>query len=75
MYVVEANVMNIFGKFQLQPPLWLLEMIFFLFFHEIILSVAMTTNQIQHLDKIHMFGRGLLKEQLCKTFVKISAMR
>ena len=25
--------------------------------------------------KIHIFGRGLLKEHLCKTFVKISAMR
>ena len=24
------------------------------------------------LDKIRMFGRGLLKEQFCKTFVKIS---
>ena len=27
------------------------------------------------LDKIDMFGWGLLKEHLCKTFVKISAMR
>ena len=27
------------------------------------------------LDKIHIFGRGLLKEHFCKTFVKISAER
>ena len=27
------------------------------------------------LDKIYMFGRGILKEHFCKTFVKISAMR
>ena len=27
------------------------------------------------LDKIHIFGRGLLKEQFYKTFVKISAVR
>ena len=25
--------------------------------------------------KIHMFGRGLLEEHLCKTFVKVSAVR
>ena len=32
---------------------------------------------ISDLDKIHMFGRGLLKELIVfsKTFVKISAMR
>ena len=27
------------------------------------------------LDKIYVFGRGLLKEHFCKTFVKISAVR
>ena len=27
------------------------------------------------LGKSHIFGRGLLKEQFCKTFVKISAVR
>ena len=27
------------------------------------------------LDKIHMAGGGLLKEHLCKTFVKISAVK
>ena len=38
------------------------------------LLVAMATNQISDLDKIHMVGRGLLQEHLCKTFVKISAV-
>ena len=27
------------------------------------------------LDKIHKFGKGILKEHFCKTFVKISAVR
>ena len=30
----------------------------------------MATNQISGLDKIHIFGRGLLKDYFCKTFVK-----
>ena len=34
----------------------------------------MATNQIQQMDKIYMFGRGLLKEHFCKTLVKISAV-
>ena len=39
-----------------------------------IVSVAMATNQIQRFGQ-NSFGGGLLKEHLCKTFVKISAMR
>ena len=31
--------------------------------------------KFRDLDKIHMVGRGLLKEHFGKTFVKISAMR
>ena len=69
---VEVNVMNLSAKFQLHPPLMLLRR---LFFREFILSVAMATYQIQHLDKIHTSGRGLLKEHFCKTFVKIFAVR
>ena len=30
---------------------------------------------IKGLDKNAVFGRGLLKEHFCKTFVKISAVR
>ena len=35
----------------------------------------MTTNQIEILDKNYVFGKGPLNKHLCKTFVKISAMR
>ena len=31
--------------------------------------------KFRDLVKIHMVGRGPLKEDFCKTFVKISAMR
>ena len=56
-------------------PLKSSEKIDFDFFHKFSLLVAMATNQISGLDKIHMLGRGLLKEYFCKTFVKTSAVR
>ena len=58
--------MNISAEFQLYSP-------YGFWGDEFSLSVAMATNQIQQLDKIHIFGRGLLKKHFCKTFVKISA--
>ena len=67
--------MNISAKVQLHPPYGFRGDDFWIFFREFILSVAMATNQIQILDKIHIFGRELLKEHFCKTFSKISAMR
>ena len=67
---VEANVMNIYAKFQLHPQL-LRGRFFFFFFRKFSLSVAM---KISDLDKIHMVGRGLLQKHFCKTFVKISAV-
>ena len=72
---VEINVMNISAKFQLHPPYGFWEDDFLIFFHKFILSVAMATNQISSLDKIHMFGRGLLKKHFCKIFVKMFAVR
>ena len=72
---VEANVMNISAKFQLYSPYGFWGDDFWIFFREFILSVAMATNKFSGLDKINMFGRGLLKEHSCKTFVKISAAR
>ena len=51
------------------------EKIFEYFFENLPFYVAMATNQISDLDKIHMNRRGLLKEHFCKTFVKLSAMR
>ena len=44
---VEANVMNIFAKFQLHPPYGFWGYDFLNIFREVILSVAMATNQIQ----------------------------
>ena len=41
---VQANVMNVYAKFQLHPP-WGEE--FLIFFRKFTLYVAMATNQIQ----------------------------
>ena len=48
--------------------------IFEYFFQKFNIAVAMATNQINDLDKIHIVCRGLLQEHFCKTFVKISAV-
>ena len=69
---VEANIMKIFAKFQLHLPYGFWGDYFLIFFSEFILLVAI---KFSDLDKIRMFGRGLLKEHVCKTFVKISAVR
>ena len=44
---VEANVMNIYAKFQLNPPYGFEKNIFEYFFRIFSLSVAMETNQNQ----------------------------
>ena len=73
---VEANVINISEKFQLHPPYGFRKVDFRIFFRKFSLSADMATNQKSSgLDKIHMFGRGLLKKHICKTFVTISAVR
>ena len=46
-----------------------------MFFRNFCLFVAMVTNQIKRLKQKWYGGRGQLKEHLCKSFVKISAMR
>ena len=51
--------MNSFANSQLMMPLMASD--FLIFFCKFILSVAMA-NKFSGLDKIHMFGRGLLKE-------------
>ena len=63
---VEANVINMSAKFQLHPLMASEEIVFEYFFREFNLSVAMATNQI------HMFGKRLLKEHLCKICNEIS---
>ena len=44
---VEANVMNIYAKFQLHSSYGFWEEDFWIFFRKLSLSVAMATNQIQ----------------------------
>ena len=38
-------------------------------------NLAWQSIKFSGLDKIPMVGRGLLKEQFCETFVKVSTMR
>ena len=59
---VEANIINIYAKFQLHPPYGVWEEDFWMFLspRKFSLSVAMATSQSQrNLDKIHMVGSGL----------------
>ena len=51
------------------------EMIFFLdfFFANLDFRLPWQPIKFSALDKVHMFGRGLLKKHFCKIFVKISA--
>ena len=55
-------------------PLMTSEKISEYFFRKFNISVAMATNQISILDKIHTVCRGLLQEHFCKPFVKLSAV-
>ena len=72
---VEANDMNSSAKFQLHPPMASEEMIFENLFANLAFLLPWQPTEFSGLDKIHIFGSGLLKEQFCKTFVKISAVR
>ena len=51
------------------------EMIFENLFGNLAFLLPWQPIKFNGLDKIHIFGRGLLKEHFCKTSVKISAMR
>ena len=64
---VEANVMNVSAKFQLHSPLWLLRRWFFNNFTNLSVRLQWQPIKFGGLDKIHMFGRALLKEHFCKT--------
>ena len=72
---VEANVMNISAKFSFIPPMASEGMIFGNLFANLAVLLPWQPTEFSGLDKIHIFGRGLLKEHFCKTFVKISAVR
>ena len=51
------------------------EMIFEYFFANLAFLLPWKPITFSGLDKIHMVGRGLLKEHFCKKFVKVSAVR
>ena len=77
--------MNSSTKFQLQPPydplMMSKEMIFYMYFFlckfSILIVIRLPWQPIKFssLDKIPMYGRGLLNKHFCKTFVKMSEGR
>ena len=46
----------------------------YFFFESLAFRLPWQPIKISDSDKIHMLGRGLLQENFCKTFVKISAV-
>ena len=73
---VEANVMNFLQSFSFIPLYCFWGDDFFKhLFANLSFRLPWQPIKFSGLDKIHLFGRGLLKEQFCKTFVKISAIR
>ena len=70
---VEANVMNIYAKFQLHPPYGFWEEDFWIVFF-LNLAFKFQPIKISDLDKIHMVGKGLLQKHFYKTFFKTSAV-
>ena len=72
---IEANVMNIYAKFQLHPSYGASEKkIFEYFFKTLAFLLPWQPIKISDLDKIHMVGKGLLQKNFCKTFFKTSAI-
>ena len=68
--------MNYTTTFQLHPPYGFWGDVFLIFcFANVAFWLPWQPIKFSSLDKIHMIGRGLLKEHFCKTFVKISAVR
>ena len=69
---VEATNVNISAKFQLHTPYG-----FWDDFEKLLANLAFLLPwqpiKFSGLDKIHIFDIGLLKEQFCKTFVKLPA--
>ena len=65
---VEANIINVYAKFQLHPQYGFQEEDFFFFFLEnLAFRLPWPPIKISDLDKIHM------QKHFSKTFVKISA--
>ena len=72
---VEANVLNVYAKFHLIPPMASEKKIFeFFFFENLAFRLPWQPIKISDFDIICMVGRGLFQEHFCKIFVKISAV-
>ena len=63
---VEANVMNMYAKFQLLPLTTSEEKILEYFFKNLPFMLPWQPIKFRDLDKIHMNRRGLLKKHFCK---------
>ena len=63
---VEANVINIYAKFQLHPLKASEEKISEYFFENLSFMLPWQPIKFSDLDKIHMNRRGLLKKHFCK---------
>ena len=68
---VEANVMNMYAKFQLHPPYGFWGEDFWICFGKLTLYVAMEPIKFSDLDKIHMNRRELLKKHVCNKNLNI----
>ena len=67
--------MNISAKFQLHAPYGFWEDDVFLSLANLAFRLPWQSIKFIGLDKILVFGRGLLKDYFYKTFVKIFAVR
>ena len=63
---VEANVMNMYAKFQLHPPYGFWAEDFLIFFQKFTFMLPWQPIKFSDLDKIHVNRRGLLKKHFCK---------
>ena len=68
-HFAEANVINISAKFQLYPLHGFWEDNFEFVFANLGFSLPWQPIKFRGLDKYDMFGRGLLEEHFCKTFL------
>ena len=65
---VEANVTNMYAKFQLHLPygFWGEDFFYIFFFENLPFMLPLQPIKFSNLDKIHMNCRGLLKKHFCK---------
>ena len=75
--IKDANVTNISAMFQFHPSygFWGDDFFFFSFFANLDFWLPWQPIKFSVSDKIDTFGRGILKDNFCKTFVKIFAVR